>query len=217
MPERFIHSSHERDVSTKYHTGSEYPTSDQFQMSHSFTSALRGEAGHDPGWFHLGFVWDMCSGTHWVPTRINLVNLGLRIVLWPQRTCPSHKRWSWLSFPTADMGLETQQVEREDLKPGSTSEVIKFWQVGLAENTNFLSNVLPQDLPRPSQHPLQDSPAASTQSTSGFGSKWITWHLVALTSILLGELLEFGTESVEFDSKRAPHLSLVRAVGTSSK
>lgn len=130
MPERFIHSSHERDVSTKYQTGSEYPTSDQFQMSHSFTSALRGEAGHDPGWFHLGFVWDMCSGTHWVPTRINLVNLGLRIVLWPQRTCPSHKRWSWLSFPTADMGLETQQVEREDLKPGSTSEVIKFWQVG---------------------------------------------------------------------------------------
>lgn len=75
MPERFIHSSHERDVSTKYQTGSEYPTSDQFQMSHSFTSALPGEAGLDPGWFHLGFVWDMCSGTHWVPTRINLKSI----------------------------------------------------------------------------------------------------------------------------------------------
>ena len=95
------------------------------------------------------------------------------------------------------MGLETQQAEREDLKLESTSEVIKFQQVGQVgwlKHTICLSNVLPHDLPWPSQHPPQDSPAASTQSALRFGPKWITWHLVALTSILLGELLEFGTE-----------------------
>jgi hypothetical protein len=125
-----------------------------------------------------------------------------------------------VEFPNCGHGLGDSASRERGPETGKyirSDQILAGWSGWVAENTNFLSNVLPQDLPRPSQHPLQDSPAASTQSTSGFGSKWITWHLVALTSILLGELLEFGTESVEFDSKRAPHLSLVRAVGTSSK